>query len=49
MQAQQTLTDVPASKIDEIIRDFESEGGIVVKRQQNDGNWTVIATLTMEI
>ena len=45
MQAQQTLTDIPDGKLDEIVSDFESEGADVVKRRQPDGNWTVIATL----
>jgi hypothetical protein len=40
----ETLTDVPKDKVDEIVKDFESEGASVKKTEQKNGLWTVVAT-----
>jgi hypothetical protein len=44
MSIQRVLTEVPDSKVNEIVGDFESEGASVTKTQQANGNWTVTAT-----
>lgn len=41
---ERTLNDIPGSDVDEVIRDFESEGCTATKTQQPDGNWTVVAS-----
>lgn len=38
------MTDVPASDVDEVQGDFESEGCTVVRTKQPDGNFTLTAT-----
>jgi hypothetical protein len=40
----ETLSDVPDSEVDQVVKDFESEGAKVTKTQQPDGKWTVVAT-----
>ncbi len=40
----QTLHDVPASEVDEIVADFESEGYTVTKHRQSNGKYTVAAS-----
>ena len=40
----QTLHDVPADEVDEVVSDFESEGYTVTKQKQTNGNYTVVAT-----
>jgi hypothetical protein len=44
MATQRTITDIPSEEVDMVIGDFESEGCTATKKQQLDGNWTVIAT-----
>jgi hypothetical protein len=44
MSVQRTITDIPPEDVDTVVGDFESEGCTAVKKQQPDGNWTVIAT-----
>ena len=44
MSIQRTLTDIPNGDVEEVVKDFESEGCTVVKERQKDGNWTVTAT-----
>lgn len=38
------LTDIPGGDVDEVVRDFESEGATVEKTEQPNGMWTVTAT-----
>jgi len=38
------LTDVPASRVDDVVTDFESEGATVSKTLQPNGKFTVTAT-----
>ena len=38
------LTNIPDSEVDEVVRDFESEGASVEKTQNTDGTWKVTAT-----
>ena len=40
---QRTLTDIPASDVDEVVQDFASERPTVTKTQQPNGNCTVVA------
>ena len=45
MPTQETLKDVPASEVDAIVQDFKDAGATnVVKTQQPDGRYTVVAT-----
>jgi hypothetical protein len=44
MSTTRTITDIPTAEVDTVESDFVSEGCTVVKKQQTDGNWTVIAT-----
>ncbi len=39
-----TLTDIPDNEVDQVVRDFESEGATVTKKRQPNGMWTVVAT-----
>jgi hypothetical protein len=43
MSIQRVLSNVPDSKVNEIVSDFESEGATVEKTREN-GTWTVTAT-----
>ncbi|MBO8134134.1 MULTISPECIES: hypothetical protein [Dickeya] len=38
------LTDIPSDQVDEVVKDFESEGAVVEKIKQPNGLWTVKAT-----
>lgn len=40
----QTLHDVPADDVEQIVTDFESEGYTVTKQKQTNGNYTIVAT-----
>lgn len=40
----QTLHDVPASEVEEVISDFESEGYTVTKQKQSNRKYTVVAS-----
>jgi len=42
---QQTMTDVPASEVDAVVKRFTDGGAAVAKKPQSDGRWTVTATL----
>ncbi len=44
MATEKVLTDIPASDVDEVVSDFESEGCTVKKEKQPDGKYTVRAT-----
>jgi hypothetical protein len=44
MPTTRTITDIPPADVDSVESDFVSEGCTVVKKQQTDKNWTVIAT-----
>ncbi len=44
MSIVRTLKDIPESEVDEIVKDFESEGCTVEKEKQPNGKWTVRAT-----
>lgn len=35
------LKDIPESKVDQVLRDFKSEGCAVSKEQQQNGKYTV--------
>ena len=37
------LEGVPDTDVEEVVKDFESEGATVVKEKQADGNWRVRA------
>ncbi len=37
------FTDVPESRVVEVVADFEFEGASVMKEKQLDGNWTIVA------
>lgn len=37
------LTDVPESKRDQVVEDFQSAGAQVSTKKQADGNWVVVA------
>lgn len=43
MSNRKKLTDIPDSEVDQIVKDFESEGCVVKKVRQGNGKWTVIA------
>lgn len=43
MSTQLTLVDIPASEVDEVIGDFQSEGCSTKKIAQADGKFTVTA------
>jgi hypothetical protein len=43
MPRKESLTDIPESDLQEVVKDFESEGATVTKQKQADGNWTVEA------
>ena len=45
MPRKETLKDVPEAQVDEIAKDYESEGA-TVERKKQDGGWTIIATLS---
>lgn len=40
----QTLRDVPASEVEQVVSDFESEGYTVTKQKQSNRNYTVVAS-----
>jgi len=41
---QKTLKDIPDGEVNQVEEDFKSEGCEVVKKKQDDGKWTIIAT-----
>lgn len=43
MPTELKLTDIPPEDVDEVIRDFESEGCTATRTEQRDGNFTVTA------
>lgn len=45
MPRQETLKDVPADKVDQVVQDFRNAGATnVTKIKQTDGKYTVTAT-----
>lgn len=40
----ETLTDVPASDLDQTVAEFKAAGATVVKTKQPDGLWAIVAT-----
>lgn len=44
MATVKVLEDIPESDVDQVIRDFESEGCTVEKKEQPNGKFTVRAT-----
>ncbi len=44
MPRKETVKDVPDDKVDQVVKDYESEGAKTEKIRQSDGKWTVIAT-----
>lgn len=41
--SEKRLTDIPASEVDEVVNDFESEGCTTERIRQDNGLWTVVA------
>ncbi len=49
MVLKEALQNIPESKVDQVVGDFEELGATVVKIRQSDGQWTVAAiTLSSE-
>lgn len=44
MPRKEELRDIPESELQEVVKDFESEGATVTTVKQPNGLWTVIAT-----
>lgn len=39
----EVLTNIPPDEVDQVVEDYESEGAVVKRIKQPDGNWTVKA------
>lgn len=46
MEQERVLTDIPKDQIDQVVKDFQSEGAAVTVARQKDGRWTVRASFT---
>ena len=43
VERERVLTNVPPDEVELVVKDFESEGAIVIKQREPDGSWTVRA------
>lgn len=41
-EADATCTDIPPDKVDQVVRNYEAEGAVVEKCEQDNGLWTVV-------